>query len=787
MSASNDSARDQENHGSPPSVSHPASPGVSHLYRLHTLADADPVYVTQGEGNADLINEMGLCTTTAAQGAESVRKTDWRPLAGKQVVILPEFGADGDKYAEAVASQLMKLAPAPVVRVLRLPGAKSGRDAIRQWIKSQKGKPADQLGRRLEELASETIPLGETPTDDVEVEPRRNRDSVDDDAGSNRKPKERSQGEVLLELAARATYFHTPEMKAYATVSVPNQGADGGERVEHHPVRSSAFKNWLTLQFYRERGMGPSREAMDTTLNTLEARARYDGLEEQVHIRIARADGPEGPTYYVDLADLRGRAVKITGSGWEVIDNPPVKFRRPGSMRPLPVPEKGGSINDLRKFVNVRSDTESDWRLFVAVLCAYLRPTGPYTILAIQGEQGSAKSTTTRVVGRLIDPSGILRSPSRDEHSLAIAANRCWVMTIDNLSGLLPWMSDALCRLATGGGFATRTKYSDDDETIFSATRPIVLNGIDDIAERPDLLDRAIVLNLPRITGDKRRTEEEFWRLFDAAAPKILGALLDAVSGGIREFPGVQLDRLLRMADFTRWGEAVGRGLGWGKGAFLDAFEQNQNIASVSALEACPVASAVRKLMAYQPAWAGTATALLELLRSRFVDDHVARSNEWPKKANILSNKLKRTAPALRKEGVTIEFGTSGKQRAISIARDKPRKECEPSSTSSPDEGNPLGESSLAHEDHYGTGPSSIVADSLDGDAPSTTTSGHRHPSSSPPAGDVRRNAMTGKELYSSKSDESSSSDDADDEYATYLDRPPEASESGEVMEWEIS
>ena len=787
MSASNDSPRDQENPGSRPAVSHPASPGVSHLYRLDTLADADTVYVTQGEGNANFIKEMGLCATTAAQGVESVRKTDWSPLAGKQVVILPEFGADGDKYAQAVASQLMKLAPAPVVRDLRLPGSNMGKDVIRQWIKSQKGLPDDRLRHKLEELASETAPLGETPADAGDDESPRNRDSVDDDAGSNRKPKEPSQGEVLLELAARATYFHTPEMKAYATFSVPNRGADGGERVEHHPVRSSAFKNWLTHQFYRERGTGPSRDAMDTTLGTLEARARYDGHEEPVDNRVADVDSPEGPTYLFDLADQRGRAVKITGIGWEVIDSPSVKFRRPGSMRPLPVPEKGGSIDDLRQFFNVRSDTESDWRLVVVVLCSYLRPTGPYPILAIQGEQGSAKTTTTRVVTRLIDPSGILRSPSRDQHSLAIAANRSWVLTIDNLSGMPVWLSDALCRLATGGGFATRTMYADDEETIFSATRPIVLNGIDDIAERPDLLDRAIVLNLPRITGDKRRTEEEFWRLFDAAAPKILGALLDAVSGGIRELPGVQLDRLLRMADFTRWGEAVGRGLGWGEGAFLDAFEQNQNIASVSALEACPVASAVRKLMDYQPAWAGTATALLEVLRSKFVDEHVARSNEWPKKANILFNKLKRTAPALRKEGVNIEFGTSGKQRAISIARDKPGKECEPSSTSSPDEGNPLGESSLAHDEHYGTGPSSFVADSHDGDAPSTTTSGHRNPSSSPPAGDARRNAMTGKELYSSTSDGSSSSDDVDDEYATYLDRPPEASESGEVMEWEIS
>ncbi len=790
MSAfTNDRPRlEKEDHDSRPVGSDPASRGVSHLYRLTTLADAHAVYVTQGEGNADLIVEMGLCVTTAAQGAESVCKTDWTPLAGKQVVILPEFGPDGDHYARAVARQLSKVAPAPVVRVLRLPGLKMGGDAIRRWIKSQKSVPADQLGHKLEELASETAPEDlekRRPTMST-MRTKAGGDSIGDASGSNRKSKEPSQGEVLLELAAKATSFHTPEMKAYATVSVPTLRVKTVERgrVENHPVQSSAFKNWLNFQFYRERVMGASPDAMDTTLNTLEARARYDGPEEQVHVRIAGADGAEGPTDNVDLADLRGvEPSRLPGSGWEVVDTPPVKFRRPGSMRPLPAPEKGGSIDDLRQFVNVRSDTEADWRLFVALLCAYLRPTGPYPILAIQGEQGSAKSTTTRVVGRLIDRSGILRSPSRDEHSLAIAADRSWVMTIDNLSGLSVWMSDALCRLATGGGFATRTMYADDDETIFSATRPIVLNGIDDIAERPDLLDRAIVLNLPRITTDKRRTEEEFWCLFGTdAAPKILGALLDAVSGGIRLFPEVQLDRLLRMADFTRWGEAVGRGLGWGEGAFLDDFEQNQNIASVSALEACPVASAVRKLMESQPAWAGTATALLQLLRSKFVDESIARSNEWPKKPNVLSNKLKRTAPALRNEGVNIEFGTSGKQRAISIIRDKPPKGCRcivPAS--SPSEGNPLRENDLAQDDHHGTGSSSIVEDGLGRNSPSSPTPPtDRHPSSSSTADDPWHNGVSNKELSSSEAGAGGSSDDVDDEYGTLWDEPLPESDNGD-------
>jgi hypothetical protein len=153
-------------------------------------------------------------------------------------------------------------------------------------------------------------------------------------------------------------------------------------------------------------------------------------------------------------------------------------------------------VDVLRRFVNVRS--EEDWKLLVAWLIQAFRPTGPYPILILQGEQGSAKTTTARILRAITDPSSTpVRTVPRGEHDLMIAANNSWVVTIDNLSGLQPWLSDALCRLSTGGGFGTRTLYENDEETLFDAMRPIILNGITDIATRPDLLDRAIILTLP--------------------------------------------------------------------------------------------------------------------------------------------------------------------------------------------------------------------------------------------------------------------------------------------------
>src|SRR5262249_6505710 len=162
----------------------------------------------------------------------------------------------------------------------------------------------------------------------------------------------------------------------------------------------------------------------------------------------------------------------------------------------------------LRRSLNVQSD--ADFTLVNAWLVAALRPRGPYPALAVSGEQGSAKSTSSALIKKVVDPNTApLRALSREDRDLFIAANNAHVLASDNLSGLPPWISDTLCRLSTGGGFATRELYANQDEVLFDATRPLILNGIEDVVTRPDLADRCIMLTLSPIPEDQRRTEEE--------------------------------------------------------------------------------------------------------------------------------------------------------------------------------------------------------------------------------------------------------------------------------------
>jgi hypothetical protein len=478
---------------------------------------------------------------------------------------------------------------------------------------------------------------------------------------------EPTQGEILLMLAADAELFHNPDMEGFATFAVKNPSLPVMHR-ETWPIKSTGFRRWLAREFYQEEGKPPNSEAMGGALNILEAKAHFDGPEHDVYVRVA-SHLSERATY-LDLGNPLWEAVAITPSGWQVISNPPVKFRRSRGMAGLYRPESGGKIGELRPFLNVGSD--SDFRLIVGWLLAALNPAGPYPILVLQGEQGSAKSTAGRVIRSLVDPgTSPLRSTPREVRDVMISASNSWILAFDNLSGLPIWLSDVFCRLSTGGGFSTRELWTNGEEAIFDAMRPLILNGIDAIATRPDLADRSIIITLPQIDEGARRPEKEFWAAFEVAQPRIIGALLDGVSAGLRHINQVRLESYPRMADFCTWITACEPAFPWPPGSFMDAYMGNRSDAVEATLEADVVAVAVREFMADRETWEGSASTLLDEL-SEIAGEKVARGKAWPKAPNSLSNRLTRAATFLRAIGIEVDRGKSG-DRFTSLTR-KTRK-----------------------------------------------------------------------------------------------------------------
>ena len=432
--------------------------------------------------------------------------------------------------------------------------------------------------------------------------------------------------------------FRTPDGVAHADIRV-------GNHRETWAIRSNGFRNYVRRLVFKQSGRPPLDGALARFLAQLEAEAQFGDVEQRVHLRVAEHDG----RIYLDLCDAEWRVVEITPNGWRVADDPPIRFCRTPGMLSLPLPERGGRVDDLQSVLNLQS--QADFVLIVAWLLAALRGTGPFPVLAIWGEQGSTKSTLLQILRSLVDPNtSPRRSLPRSEQDLFISAAHSFLQTFDNVSGSITHMSDPLCRLATGGGFATRKLFSDSDEVIIDAVRPIILNGITNGIIRPDLAERAISLNLPAIAKSKRRTEREVLAEFEGMRPRILGALLDALSRGIAELHRTSQVDLARMADFDLWARACEPAL-WPSGSFQRAYATNRKEAVEDMVDADAVSAAIMKMTAEAARWNGTAENLLQRLPD-YVDP--ASDREWPRSPRALRARLDRARTCLRRFNIEI-------------------------------------------------------------------------------------------------------------------------------------
>jgi hypothetical protein len=460
-----------------------------------------------------------------------------------------------------------------------------------------------------------------------------------------------SSTDVLLTIASAARLFHAPDGTAFADLVIE------GHR-ESWTLRSKRFRVWLRQQYYERTWGAPSPAAINAVLNALEAQAQFDGPQRQVSVRVAEQDG----LIYLDLADEFWRCVEISPRGWQIVESPPVRFRRPAGMLPLPLPARGGSIDELAPFLNLPG--RDDFVLVVSWLLGTLRAAGPYPLLGISGEQGAAKTVLSKILRALIDPSvAPVRALAREERELFIAAHNGHVLAFDNLTGLPPWLSDTLCRLTSGGAFAVRQLYTDQDEVLFAAARPIILNSIEDVITRPDLADRAILLTLNPISETQRRAEKTLWQDFELARPRILGALLDGAAHGLQTLDRIQLKQLPRMADFALWATACETNY-WPAGTFEHAYWVSRRTAIESIIDADPVAECVRELMAERTTWQGRAIDLLQMnarIPGQSAHGQSAASAGWPKNPRALAGRLRRAQTFLRVFGIEIVFSREGR------------------------------------------------------------------------------------------------------------------------------
>lgn len=622
------------------------------LYKLDMLAKAPAeavVWIVEGEKDVNRLNKLGLLATCNPMGAGKWKDFFSNSLADRTCVILPDNDQTGKDHAKDVARSLQKTAKS--VKILDLPGLPEKGD-VSDWLNAGKDNTVARL-RELASVAPELIGV------DLGPPPAKEKPAAKQAVA---KPTIAASAELLMKIAEDVHLWRTPTKEPY--FSIPYE-----EGRKHVPALSQELERWLRSRLWRLHKMHVPTESLAACASILAMQAEESGEEFKTWVRVADATPPgtDNFLFFLDLFDKQRHAVRVTAEGWEVVVDPPgVKFLRPNGMSPLPMPERGGSLDELWEFCNVAEDERM---LLIGTLTAMMRPFGPYPLMVLNGEQGSAKSTTARVLKRLVDPrKPILGSLPDTPLDLWVVASSNWLLSFDNISSINRTMSNALCQLALEGGLERRKLHTDMDVVIMEAMRPMILNGIDDFARQPDLVDRVVLLTCPVIDERARRLERAFWARFYELQPRLLGALLDVIAGGLKHLPSIHLESMPRMAELATWGEAVGRHLGWREGAFVGALFKNRDESSLMAIEDSPVAHALFALGRKAPEWRGSVKELLDDLRDTLnPGDHPGSA--WPRTPRGLSSHLRRIAPALRRSGVKVAFsGKTERGRVIEVS-----------------------------------------------------------------------------------------------------------------------
>jgi putative DNA primase/helicase len=454
-----------------------------------------------------------------------------------------------------------------------------------------------------------------------------------------------TQREALLRICDEAVVWRSFDGEPFASVPV-------GNHTEHHPVLSRAFRNWLLYRLasrYRHNGRPASanENAIREARAAVEAQAMVAGPVQKAPLRVAESND----AIYLDLGAQDWSAIRIDKGGWRAVSQTPIPIIRGKRTAQFASPASAPDFRPIRKLLSHLDD--ETFILLIAWCVGALLPDGPYPILVLGGEQGAGKSTLARLAQRIADPvNGDLLQPPRDDRDLIACARTNRVLSFDNLSGLSSELADSLCRLATGSEIGGRALFSDYDLATFSACRPIVVNGIPDLAARADLADRSIVLRLPQLPG--RATERELRAAVDEVMPECFAALLDALSCGLRRLDATPTPDV-RMADFARFVVAAEPALPWAPGAFLAAMQRARQHANITLAEGDVVAAAVRDFIdLHGRVWVGLTSELHKTLTSRV--SAVGRSpQDWPGNARWFGERLRRAAPALRSLGIGIE------------------------------------------------------------------------------------------------------------------------------------
>jgi len=490
--------------------------------------------------------------------------------------------------------------------------------------------------------------------------------SIAKSAAKYKKGKKLSHKERLLHyvLESGITFFHDQIGEPFASFTTENHR-------EIINIDSKKFDLWLSHIFLEKENTVINSGTKKAVKDILSAKAIFEGQEKKLWNRIAEYNG----SFWYDLADKKCRAVKIDKSGWKLIENPPALFVRyshqSSQVIPNHVENPSDFLEEIFKFINI-TDRYNRLLLKVYLISTFI-PDFPHPILVLNGDKGSGKTFSFKLLKMLIDPSQVEVSPLQKDISETIQIlYHHWISYFDNISSIPISAQDALCRGCTGEAFSKRKLFTDQGDIIFKFQRCIGLNGIDLSLNRSDLMDRSIIFDLERF--ERTKPEKILIEEFKKIKPEILGAIFTILNKAISYHKKtISTTSEFRMADFAHWGLAITNVLGFKEEYFLKAY-RNQVKRNVSySLYINPLGQAilsfVNKNIQEEKEWKGTPTELYDALNIIVNEEKIdTNSTLFPSGTNWMWRRLKEIKVDLQQTGIIVKHIHSGKQREITIS-----------------------------------------------------------------------------------------------------------------------
>lgn len=440
--------------------------------------------------------------------------------------------------------------------------------------------------------------------------------------------------------------------------------------VIYYSIFSRKIDGWLRQAFHNKYGRVISGTSLSDVKGALAGKAEFDGEQLKLSPRVALHNN----SYWYDLSDDGMRAIRIDENGWEVVNHPPILFARSGVIGAQTEPSKEGDIKRVLKYFSFKRKSQEI--LLITTLVTYLLYDQAHVITYFHGPQGSAKSTRSKIIKDIIDPSilGVTRFPKKIDDLLQ-GVSQSWLSAYDNVSYISDETSDDLCRIATGGTILKRKLYSDDEQIVFEFKRPLVINGIPLAALKSDLLERSLLFELERIPPHKRKTESELKMEFKEDLPHILGGCFDALSRAIKlkKEDDANAVNLSRMADHDVWGRYIAEAIGYSPEEFIKALAENKNDQTYEAITSTPIGEAIISLMDEVNEWKDSPSNTLTKLHAILEKDRnvhfLPEKEKISKNAANLTKKIKELIVPFSQIGIEIDIGRNAHERYIVITK----------------------------------------------------------------------------------------------------------------------